>query len=173
MLLFVIVMGILGCLFTIREWWWLYALGIWVYMCIIPVVEASEQTVIQKVVPYRTQGRVFGFAAGVRVGGGADHGVPHRTDRAVLDHPVHELRGRASRRGGGSWATAKRAGSRSMFFFSGLVMVAIALFAFTTRSYRMLTEEYQHAPETAEGEEPSEDAAEASGLRVESADPRR
>ena len=31
-------------------------------MCIIPVVEASEQTVIQKVVPFRTQGRVFGFA---------------------------------------------------------------------------------------------------------------
>ena len=35
-------LGLLGSLFTIREWWWLYALGIWLYMCIIPVVEASD-----------------------------------------------------------------------------------------------------------------------------------
>ncbi len=29
---------------------------------LIPAVEAAEQTVIQKVVPFKTQGRVFGFA---------------------------------------------------------------------------------------------------------------
>ena len=32
MLLVVVVMGVLGALFTIREWWWLYAVGIWLYM---------------------------------------------------------------------------------------------------------------------------------------------
>jgi len=32
------------------------------YMTLIPAVEAAEQTVIQKIVPFRTQGRVFGFA---------------------------------------------------------------------------------------------------------------
>ena len=53
MLLVVIAMGMLGALFTIREWWWLYAVGIWLYMALIPAVEASEQTVIQKVVPFR------------------------------------------------------------------------------------------------------------------------
>ncbi|MEQ1736755.1 MAG: MFS transporter, partial [Rhodoglobus sp.] len=50
MLLLVILMGVLGALFTIREWWWLYAVGIWIYMTLIPAVEAAEQTVIQKVV---------------------------------------------------------------------------------------------------------------------------
>ena len=58
----VVAMGILGALFTIREWWWLYAVGIWIYMALVPAVEASEQTVIQKVVPFTEQGRVFGFA---------------------------------------------------------------------------------------------------------------
>ena len=53
----------------------------WLYMTLIPAVEAAEQTVIQKVVPFRRQGRVFGFARGVRVGGRADHRVPHRADR--------------------------------------------------------------------------------------------
>jgi len=63
MLLLVMFMGLLGALFTLRDWWWLYAGGIWIYMMLIPAVEAAEQTVIQKVVPFRTQGRVFGFAA--------------------------------------------------------------------------------------------------------------
>lgn len=62
MLLVAAAMGALGAIFTLREWAWLYVLGIWAYMALIPAVEAAEQTVIQRVVPYRQQGRVFGFA---------------------------------------------------------------------------------------------------------------
>ena len=62
MLLAVIVMGVLGAVFTLREWAWLYIAGIWLYLVLIPVVEAAEQTVIQQVVPLQRQGRVFGFA---------------------------------------------------------------------------------------------------------------
>lgn len=36
--------------------------GIWLYMVLIPAVEAAEQSVIQRAVPYKRQGRVFGFA---------------------------------------------------------------------------------------------------------------
>ena len=39
-----------------------------------------------------------------------------------------------------------------MFLVSGLVMVVVALLAFTTRSYRTLSEEYERAPEPASGE---------------------
>ena len=60
-----IIMGVLGALFTIREWGWLYAGGIWLYMCIVPFAEAAEQTIVQRVVPYERQGRVFGFAQSV------------------------------------------------------------------------------------------------------------
>lgn len=35
LLIVVMAMGALGALFTIREWWWLYAGGIWLYMCLI------------------------------------------------------------------------------------------------------------------------------------------
>jgi DHA3 family multidrug efflux protein-like MFS transporter len=58
----VIAMGLIGALFTIREWPWLLAIGLWLYMVITPAIEAAEQTVIQRVVPYERQGRVFGFA---------------------------------------------------------------------------------------------------------------
>ncbi|MFV0460943.1 MAG: MFS transporter [Actinomycetales bacterium] len=54
--------ALLGALFVIREWWWLYAAGIFVFMCLMPAAEAAEQTIIQRVVPLERQGRVFGFA---------------------------------------------------------------------------------------------------------------
>ena len=172
MLFVVIAMGILGSLFTIREWWPLYALGIWVYMMLIPVVEASEQTVIQKVVPFSHQGRVFGFAAAFE-----SAAAPIT---AFLIAPIAQfwvVPYMQSESGQQTWGwllgDGEARGIALIFFFSGLIMVAIALFAFTTRSYRILTEEYQHAPEGAEAEEPSREAAEASGSRVESADPHR
>src|SRR5690606_41095291 len=62
LLLTVILMGLIGATFTIREWAGMFAVGIWLYMVLIPEVEAAEQTVIQRVVPYEKQGRVFGFA---------------------------------------------------------------------------------------------------------------
>ena len=34
-------------------------------MCIIPAAESAEQTILQRVVPFRTQGRVFGLAQSV------------------------------------------------------------------------------------------------------------
>ena len=37
-------------------------IGFFVFLTLAPVVEASEQTTIQRVVPFREQGRVFGFA---------------------------------------------------------------------------------------------------------------
>jgi DHA3 family multidrug efflux protein-like MFS transporter len=36
--------------------------GMAVYMLLIPAAEAAEQTVLQRVVPFERQGRVFGFA---------------------------------------------------------------------------------------------------------------
>lgn len=62
MLLTVALIGAVGAVMTLREWSWLFVLAIWVYMALLPVVEAAEQTVIQKVTPYDKQGRVFGFA---------------------------------------------------------------------------------------------------------------
>jgi DHA3 family multidrug efflux protein-like MFS transporter len=37
-----------------------------------------------------------------------------------------------------------------VFLFSGLALVVFALVAFTTRSYRLLSEEYQRAPASSE-----------------------
>ncbi|HWI32600.1 MAG TPA: MFS transporter [Microbacterium sp.] len=144
MLLIVIAMGLLGALFTVREWWWLYAVGIWVYMMLIPAVEASEQTVIQKVVPFRRQGRVFGFAAAVE-----SAAAPVT---AFLIAPIAQfwiIPYMESDQGQDTWGwllgEGEARGIALVFLFAGLAMVVIALLAFGTRSYRLLSEEYQTA----------------------------
>lgn len=159
MLLVVIGMGVLGSLFTIRESWVLYGLGIWAYMCLIPVVEASEQTVIQKVVPFQRQGRVFGLAAAIE-----SAAAPVT---AFLIAPIAQFwiipymeSGSGQETWGWLLGDGDARGIALVFLFSGLVMVVLALLAFTTRSYRLLSVEYQRAP-ASEQTEAASDAGEA------------
>lgn len=151
MLVVVIIMGLLGALFTIRDWWLLYALGIWAYMCLIPVVEAAEQTVIQKVVPFRTQGRVFGFAQAFEAAAAPI--------TAFLIAPIAEfwiIPYMESAGGQATWGwllgDGEARGIALVFLFSGLIMVALAFAAFTTRSYRMLSVEYRQGLPAGAGE---------------------
>ena len=141
MLLLVMVMGLIGALFTVREWWWLYVVGIWMYMALIPAVEAAEQTVIQKVVPFKTQGRVFGFAAAFE-----SAAAPIT---AFLIAPIAEFliipymnsdAGRASF----SWllGEGEARGIALVFLIAGLVMVLAAAAAFLTKSYRTISAQY-------------------------------
>lgn len=147
MLLVVAGMGLLGALFTIREWWLLYAAGIWLYMALVPAVEAAEQTVIQKVVPYGSQGRVFGFAAAFE-----SAAAPIT---AFLIAPIAEfwvIPYMETPSGQQTWGwllgDGEARGIALVFVFTGLAMVVIALLAFATRSYRLITEQYRTAPET-------------------------
>ncbi|TBN58328.1 MFS transporter [Glaciihabitans arcticus] len=143
-----VVMGALGALFTIREWWLLYAVGIWLYMTLIPAMEAAEQTIIQKVVPFQTQGRVFGFAAAFE-----SAAAPVT---AFLIAPIAEFliipymnsdTGRASL--GWLLGDGQARGIALVFLVAGLIMVAIALLSFLTKSYRTISAQYLEADDVA------------------------
>ena len=167
MLLLVAVMGLLGAAFTIREWWWLYALGIWLYMMLIPAIEAAEQTVVQRVVPFEKQGRVFGAAAAIEVSASPI--------TSFLIAPVAEfwiIPYMESDAGKQTWGwllgDGQARGIALVFLFAGFAMIVFALLAFATKSYRILSEEYREAPETTVAEEgmpgvPPASAAEARG----------
>lgn len=133
-----IVMGLLGALFTIREWWWLYAIGIWLYMVMIPAMEAAEQTVIQRVVPYKRQGRVFGFAQAFE-----SAAAPVT---AFLIAPIAEfiiIPYARSTEGAAALApllgTGEARGIALVFLASGSIMAIAAALAFLTKSYRKLS----------------------------------
>lgn len=139
-------MGLIGALFTIREWWLLYAIGIWVYMCMVPAVEAAEQTVIQRVVPLKRQGRVFGFAQAVEAAAApitafiiapiAQYGIiPYMNSPAGKE------------RFGWLLGAGDARGIALVFLVSGILMTIISIVALRTKSYRMLSDHYH----TAEG----------------------
>lgn len=144
LLLVVVGMGLLGALFTIREWWWLYALGIWIYMMMIPVVEAAEQTVIQRVVPFKRQGRVFGFAQAFEASAAPI--------TAFMIAPIAQfgiipfMNSEAGKNAFGWLVGAGEArGIALVFLIAGLIMVVAAFTAFFTRSYRRLSNHYAAA----------------------------
>ena len=148
MLILVACTGVLGATFTIREWWWLYAVGIWIFMMIIPAVEAAEQTVIQKVVPYKTQGRVFGFAMTFEAAAAPI--------TAFMIAPLAEfwiIPYMASEPGKQSWGwllgEGNARGIALVFLVSGIASIFLGLAALATRSYRRLSVAYATAPESA------------------------
>lgn len=60
-----IILWIICIFFTIQPSIILVSVGLFLYICLIPFIEASEQTIIQKIVPKARQGRVFGLAQSV------------------------------------------------------------------------------------------------------------
>jgi DHA3 family multidrug efflux protein-like MFS transporter len=148
MLILVACTGVLGATFTIREWWWLFAVGIWIFMMIIPAVEAAEQTVIQKVVPYATQGRVFGFAMTFEAAAAPI--------TAFMIAPLAEfwiIPYMNSQPGRQSWGwllgEGDARGIALVFLVSGIASIVLGLAALLTRSYRRLSVAYANAPESA------------------------
>ena len=67
--------------FTLRSSIVLLAIGMFVWLLLIPVIEAAEQTVLQRSIPFERQGRVFGFAQLVENAAVAAHRPAHRPAR--------------------------------------------------------------------------------------------
>ena len=65
LLLVNLVLWTVTALFPVRSSIVLLAAGMAVFMLMMPFAEAAEQTVLQKVVPFERQGRVFGFSQSV------------------------------------------------------------------------------------------------------------
>ena len=133
--------GALGMAFTIRELWWVYAIGILLFMIIMPFAEAAEQTVIQRVVPFKRQGRVFGFAQSVEAAAAPI--------TAFLIGPIAEFclipymnsdAGKAQL--GWLLGDGSARGIALVFLIAGFIAILVTLLAFASKSYKRLSESY-------------------------------
>ncbi|MFE4080719.1 MFS transporter [Paenarthrobacter sp. YIM B13468] len=141
MLIVVAVMGLLGAVFTLREWAWLYVAGIWLYLTLVPIVEAAEQTVIQQVVPLNRQGRVFGFAMAFESAAApitafliapiAQFWIIPYARSAEGAAQLEPLLGQGTSRG-----------IALVFLIAGFILIAAALIAFLTPVYRSVSASY-------------------------------
>jgi DHA3 family multidrug efflux protein-like MFS transporter len=119
----------------------LLGFGMVMWMLLFPVVEAAEQTVIQNIVPYERQGRVFGFASSVE--SAASPVV------VFLIGPIAEFvtipfmtTGAGVALIGDWFGTGLDRGIALVFISAGTIGLIVTLLAFTTKSYKLLSEHY-------------------------------
>ena len=127
--------------FTIQPSIILLGIGMLIWMTLTPFVEAAEHTVIQKVVPFERQGRVFGFAQSIEsaaspvttfmIGPIAQFVfIPFMTTGAGVGLI-------------GSWfGVGPARGIALVFMAAGLIGLIVTLLAFKTQSYKELSKQF-------------------------------
>jgi DHA3 family multidrug efflux protein-like MFS transporter len=137
-----IVLWLVCIFFVIQPSIPLLTIGMLVYMALVPFVEATEQTIIQKVVPHERQGRVFGFAQSVEqaaspltafmIGPIAQFiFIPYMTTGAGVELI-------------GDWfGVGTGRGIALVFIATGIIGLIVTLICMRFKSYKLLSERYQ------------------------------
>ncbi|HEX5828171.1 MAG TPA: MFS transporter, partial [Candidatus Limnocylindrales bacterium] len=120
------------------------ALGFFLYLVLVPIAEASEQTVIQQVVPFEEQGRVFGFAQTLEAAAAPI--------TAFLIGPIAQLwvipamtSGAAAEAIGGWFGTGPDRGMALIFIAAGVIGLVATVAALLSAPYRRLSLRYAEA----------------------------
>jgi MFS transporter, DHA3 family, multidrug efflux protein len=136
-----IVMWSICCVFTLQASIVLLAAGMFVWLCLIPAVEAAEQTILQKVIPPERQGRVFGFAQSV------EQAASPVT--AFVIGPVAQFvfipfmtTGAGVELIGGWFGTGADRGLALLFTVAGAIGLVVTLLAMRSFAYRALSRSY-------------------------------
>lgn len=124
--------------FTIQPLILLFTGGMFLFMCVVPVIEAAEQTILQKVIPLERQGRVFGFAQSV------EQAATPIT--AFLIGPIAQfvfiplMTTGAGVEWIGEWfGTGTDRGMALLFTITGVIGLIVTLLAMRSNAYRLLT----------------------------------
>ena len=137
--------------FTIQPSIILLTSGMFIYLCVVPFIEAAEHTIIQKVVPADRQGRVFGFAQSIEMAAS-----PLTT---FFIGPIAELifipfmtTGAGVALIGGWFGTGADRGIALVFTLTGIIGLVMTLVAMNTKYYRLLSDRYMGIEITQHGQ---------------------
>lgn len=136
-----IVMWSICSVFTLQASIVLLGIGMFVWLCLIPVVESAEQTILQKVVPPERQGRVFGFAQSV------EQAASPVT--SFLIGPIAQLifipfmtTGKGVQLIGSWFGSGTDRGLALLFTLAGVIGLAVTVLAMRSAAYRLLSVNY-------------------------------
>ncbi len=136
-----IVIWAICCVMTLQASIVLLAVSMFIFLCLMPVIEAAEQTVLQKVIPPERQGRVFGFAQSV------EQAASPLT--AFLIGPIAQLifipymtTGAGVELIGGWFGTGEDRGIALLFTLAGVIGLAVTLIAMRSKSYKLMSNSY-------------------------------
>ncbi len=130
---------------------WPLTIGLYLYMLLVPYAEAGEQTILQRVVPYERQGRVFGFAKSVEQ---AASPLTAFLIAAIAQFVVIPFMtdGVGARTIGGWFGTGPDRGIALIFMMTGVVGLVATVLALRSSPYRLLSDRYQQGPAAADPE---------------------
>ncbi len=136
-----IIIWIISSVFTIQTSIVLLTIGMFIYLGVVPFIEAAEQTIIQKVVPYERQGRVFGVAQS------AEQAASPLT--AFIIGPLAQFifipfmtTGKGVELIGSWFGTGPDRGMALVFTLTGIIGLIMTIIAMNTKYYRLLSERY-------------------------------
>lgn len=134
-----------GIVLGIREVGWLLIASIFIYMLLVPFAEAAEQTVLQKVVPLKKQGRVFGLAGSLEM---ATAPITAFLIAPLAEFLIIPAFRNPETQAQWSWllGTGEMRGVAVVFMAASLVMVGLVVLAFYSKSYRLLSKAYASRP---------------------------
>jgi MFS transporter, DHA3 family, multidrug efflux protein len=148
LLLINIVLWSVTCLFPLQSSVILLTAGMAIYMVLMPYAEAAEQTILQRVVPFERQGRVFGFAQSVELAASPL--------TAFLIGPITQLifipfmtTGAGVELIGGWFGTGPDRGIALVFVLTGIIGLCVTALALFSRPYRELSGQYASRMELA------------------------
>lgn len=141
-----IAMWIICMLFPLRASIVFAAVGMFVYMLLIPAVEASEQTIIQKVVPLPKQGRVFGFAQSLENAASPITAFMIGPLAELVFIPLMSQGGRGAQAIGSWFGTGPDRGMAVVFILAGAIGLVVTLVAMASKSYHLLNRRYAVEP---------------------------
>ena len=156
LLLVNVVLWSVTALFPLQASIVMLVIGMAVYMVLVPYAEAAEQTILQRVVPYERQGRVFGFAQSVELAASPLTAflmgpltqlffIPFMTDGLGADLI-------------GDWfGTGPARGIALVFVLTGVLGVLLTVYALNSRYYRQLSARYAESDPPADEEQPQGD----------------
>lgn len=137
--------AVVGMGTAVREWQSLLVLGMFGFMLVIPIAEAAEQTILQRMVPFEKQGRVFGFAQSIETASTPIAAFAVGPAAQFLLIPYMDS---ASGRSTFGWllGDGQARGIALAFVAASLLMLIVVLLAFLSAAYRRLDISYQADP---------------------------
>ena len=137
-----LIISVIGFSMALREWWLLLVVCLFAYMAVFPAAEAAEQTVIQKVVPFKRQGRVFGFAQSIEA---AASPITAFVIGPIAQYSVIPYMKTTEGHAAFGWllGNGSARGIALIFVGASLIMAVVTLLAFRSRSYRSLSNAYE------------------------------
>jgi DHA3 family multidrug efflux protein-like MFS transporter len=135
---------VISSVFTIQPSIVLLCIGMFIYISVVPFIEAAEHTIVQRVVPLERQGRVFGFAQSVEMSAS-----PLTT---FLIGPIAELlfipfmtTGAGVGLIGGWFGTGADRGIALVFTLTGIIGLIVTMIAMNTKYYKLLSDRYMNS----------------------------